>query len=562
MGPGTRTIVGLAALTLLGAALRMEGIAVKSMSHPEMWAPLIPLPEELADPPERPSLRDLLNYNLGVDTHPPGYYLFLWAWMKCFGASLWAIRMPSVLFGAASIPLVWWLGQLTGLPAAGWVTAALLALNGYHIAWSSFGRMYSMACFLGLLSSVLLLKLTRHRGGVGLCVAYSLVTLAGLSVNVYVWALLATQILWVLWETWNRRLGLPAVWQAQVLTLILGAPLLTFAAYQSHHNVAPLSARPGRFAMELAAFAFLIPVDGVTDLLPHGAPLPPWTSLPHLVALSLAAILLILARREMSEQAFRPAESEPWRAAWLWTSAASIGMSTGFLWVVREHAAETREARLLAAFPLVLCGCGWVMPGLWKQLPIPARARKVHPLAVLSAGPVLVLAVFALAHPIFIARGLAIFAPYVMLLLAAGLISLWRLRRSAGAAAGAVILSLHVESFAAHRPLTIDPIDFAAFADTLRPKLRDDDLVFIKKSWHGTPVLFYFRPPGVRVLARGYADAARRNPRSRIWCVTTYQDPLPEEAFEAVRSGRRVDVVQVEQARAELFAPQSEVPEH
>jgi hypothetical protein len=47
-----------------------------------------------------------------------------------------------------------------------------------------------------------------------------------------------------------------------------------------------------------------------------------------------------------------------------------------------------------------------------------------------------------------------------------------------------------------HLPLTIDLIDFAAFADAMRPKMREDDLVFIKKSWHGTPMLLYLWPPG------------------------------------------------------------------
>ena len=72
------------------------------------------------------------------------------------------MRLPSALLGTACIPLVFWLGMLTRQQAAGWIAAALVAVNGHLVFWSQIARMFTLACCLGLLATILLLKIAQQ----------------------------------------------------------------------------------------------------------------------------------------------------------------------------------------------------------------------------------------------------------------------------------------------------------------------------------------------------------------------------------------------------------------
>src|SRR4051794_25745195 len=107
-------LVVLSAL-VLGGAFRLYDAGHKSMSHPEMFVPNVRLPAGLAVPDQRTSLfNHVILGTIGLDTHPPGYYVTLWFVTKIFGTSTWAMRMPSILFGVGSIALLYWLGTLIG----------------------------------------------------------------------------------------------------------------------------------------------------------------------------------------------------------------------------------------------------------------------------------------------------------------------------------------------------------------------------------------------------------------------------------------------------------------
>src|SRR5207248_6714419 len=125
----------LGAVLLLGGWLRLSGLAARSISHPEMYVPGIPLPDGLSEPAERMTVSRILTGTFSSDTHPPGYYLLMLPWTRIAGTSLEAIRLPSALFGLASIALIFWFGSRTGWPISGSLAAALLAFSGYHVFW-------------------------------------------------------------------------------------------------------------------------------------------------------------------------------------------------------------------------------------------------------------------------------------------------------------------------------------------------------------------------------------------------------------------------------------------
>jgi mannosyltransferase len=63
------------------------------------------------------------------------YYCLLHLWMK-IGSSEFTIRMMSVLFGSATILVVYELGRRLFTRSIGLVAGVLLAVNVFHIQWS------------------------------------------------------------------------------------------------------------------------------------------------------------------------------------------------------------------------------------------------------------------------------------------------------------------------------------------------------------------------------------------------------------------------------------------
>jgi mannosyltransferase len=85
------------------------------------------------------------------------YYLLLHFWLD-FGGSEFFVRLLSVLFAIASIPVIYLLGRRLFGSRVGLIAAALLAVNAYHVQYSQDARSYSLMVFFCLLSSLHFLK--------------------------------------------------------------------------------------------------------------------------------------------------------------------------------------------------------------------------------------------------------------------------------------------------------------------------------------------------------------------------------------------------------------------
>jgi len=86
------------------------------------------------------------------DKSPPLYYLFLHFWIKLFGSSEFSIRLPSALFGTASIWFIYLNGKILINRKAALTGALILSLNKYHIFYSQEARVYELTALLTLLS--------------------------------------------------------------------------------------------------------------------------------------------------------------------------------------------------------------------------------------------------------------------------------------------------------------------------------------------------------------------------------------------------------------------------
>lgn len=98
-------------------------------------------------------------YRIGLDVHPPLYYLLLRFWADVFGHSVLALRGFSAVFGVAAV----WMGYLVMKQAfknnaMALATALFLAVDPFQIQYVTEARMYTFGTFIILLSAYYLLK--------------------------------------------------------------------------------------------------------------------------------------------------------------------------------------------------------------------------------------------------------------------------------------------------------------------------------------------------------------------------------------------------------------------
>lgn len=139
----------VAVLTLVGVGLRVLLLGSSGMGLDEtvsVW---------LANH----SVGEVLHWTARIDQHPPLYYLLLHAWMGLNGASPYDVRLLSVLFGAATIPVIYLTGKRMAGATVGFAAAVLLALSPFNIRFAQDARMYTCLTFSAAVASYALVRL-------------------------------------------------------------------------------------------------------------------------------------------------------------------------------------------------------------------------------------------------------------------------------------------------------------------------------------------------------------------------------------------------------------------
>jgi len=155
-----REEVSLAAILLLALVLRLINLGSRNLWYDEAFAVLY------AEKSFSAILYGTITPIEGAaaDVHPLLYYFFLHLWMGLFGQSSFIVRLPSVIFGLASIVLAFSIGQQLFDPGAGLLAAAITAIAPFHINYSQENRMYSLLCFLSLLTVYFFVRCWQRNG--------------------------------------------------------------------------------------------------------------------------------------------------------------------------------------------------------------------------------------------------------------------------------------------------------------------------------------------------------------------------------------------------------------
>ena len=558
-------LLGLSLIIVVAFGLRIGDLGARSITHPEMYVPGIHMPAGISEPHERLTLPQVITGTFSSDTHPPGYYVLMWGWTKLFGAGIWSIRLPAALLGTACVPLVFWLGLLVGQRPAGWIAAVLVGASGYQVFWSQVARMFSLTCFLGLLATIVLIHMARNpEPKKSAQISYALIILLGVSTHVFFWSLFFTHILWC-WSNSRNPQHLPGLFRLQILVLILSSPFLAFSAYQSGTTLATLSANAFAFIRDFAGFAFLLPSSDSGSF--RIAPFPAVQGLPasalHLVLFLASALLLIAGVRTMQQPTEKLLTSIRGPARRMWFAAAALSTTAIVLFVViadRFNATDlhstVRLTKILIVLPGLLAVSGIFTEARWQTVAvwsgrlcsrlfagIPAL---VIMLAVLPFG---LLAGISLLKPVLNQRGLMFVTPYLLLVLAAGIVAVSR-RRATAAAIAVILATLHIASLRFYRHMTVDPADYQEFATLLKAKLATGDLIFLRRSWDVTPILYYLPENQFHLVGSRYDQACRRNPAARIWTVQLYELDNPAGMKQALSEYRPGMIIEAPHARA------------
>lgn len=140
-----RIALGLVALAFV---LRVSGQVGRGLWFDEIWT--------LVDF-GRLSLGTLLT-TYGSDNNHPLYSISAWFCLQALGETAFALRLPAVLFGTASVWATWVLARRVASAPVALLTVGLLAISYHHVWFSQNARGYTALLFFTVASSHFFLR--------------------------------------------------------------------------------------------------------------------------------------------------------------------------------------------------------------------------------------------------------------------------------------------------------------------------------------------------------------------------------------------------------------------
>ncbi|HEX2909078.1 MAG TPA: glycosyltransferase family 39 protein [Phototrophicaceae bacterium] len=124
-------------------ALTLTGLTRESLWNDEAWTDWAVRSPYLADTLAR----------IQGDVHPPLYFLLLDGWTLAAGDSVFALRLPSILFGLLTLAAAYAVGVRLFDRPTGLMTIILLGTASFFVYYTREARMYSLLLALGTLAT-------------------------------------------------------------------------------------------------------------------------------------------------------------------------------------------------------------------------------------------------------------------------------------------------------------------------------------------------------------------------------------------------------------------------
>ena len=217
----------LAALLLLAAALRFSTLGLQSFWYDEAFTPVHVL---------HASLGATLHSVVHTENTPPLWYVLIWAWSRVFGTGAVALRLPSAVFGVATVAVAWAIGrELEGPPthrATAIAAAAFVAVNPLFVWYSQEARAYGLFVLMSALAMLCFLR-AQQEPTPGRLAAFAATASLALLSHYFAAFLLAPMIVMLLLQGGARR---RATLLACAAPIIVGLALLPLASAQGGHG--------------------------------------------------------------------------------------------------------------------------------------------------------------------------------------------------------------------------------------------------------------------------------------------------------------------------------------
>ncbi|MEQ1899039.1 MAG: glycosyltransferase family 39 protein [Vicinamibacterales bacterium] len=526
-------------------AIGMNRIEFRGITHVEAYIPGMNLPPEISEPPPRFSLVETLTWHWHSEPHPPGYFILMLGWTKLFGASLLAVRLPSLLLGCASIVMAHIVGRrMTRTVWGGVIAAALLTFNGHHLLWALMARPYELALALSLLSTWLWLQLlSDEHPNPKLEIAYAITLALGLYTHVLLWTFLAAQMAYSILIRPPRARLASRVLYFQSLSTLVSSPMIFHALY-SGRGVGSGGDPSFAFTQDFLNFGFLFNADPQKNV-----------DIPFLFegALTLCVLLCILLFiRDQGQR--RPPQLASQKLPPLGSLILiGLGFSIILFCLNRQAWREVSAAAVTPIFPLLtLLGYAGLtvlrVPHTWPKQGFVAG---LSPLPFLGAMTLLLTYAISVVQPAAVSRGLLIAVPPLLLTIAGGCIALLRIRRSAGVAVLIFAGSAGAYSLEWYRDYLIDR-DYRGLAERLVPSLQEGDRLFVRnRDWLTTPFFYHLPDEHGRLIAKDYQKAIGRV--QRVWVINFDRQTTTPEMSAALGEFSEGETLFASRARATLY---------
>lgn len=222
--------VALLVIVFAGLLLRVVSLTTQSLSPDEIFSVVL----------ARTTVSQIVQ-DTAKDVHPPLYYLALHSWSYLFSTSEFAVRLPSVIFGVAAIPVIYLLGCSLFDKQVGLASAFILAFSPFNITYSQEARMYSLMLLFTLVSMYFFVRLLERRS-YWVSAGYVLSTALLLYTHVLGLAVLVAQnifVVLVVLLSRERTVGLKSWVVHQALIIVLFIPWVGIEINASQRAIKP-----------------------------------------------------------------------------------------------------------------------------------------------------------------------------------------------------------------------------------------------------------------------------------------------------------------------------------